>query len=278
MLPLAVLAAVLTATAHPAVVPAVSGAAGAAGAQVRSSDAGQVRSSDTGQVRIPAGEHVPFYGDGRAVRIAAFLLDRLPVTQAGYLEFVRAQPRWRRDAITPAFADDRYLADWRGALELEPGAGDRPVVHVSWFAARAYCAWRGGRLPALDEWEYVAAASETQLDAARDAGWRQRLLVLYTQPRPATPPAVGSGFRNAYGVSDLHGWQREWVADFNNVMLSDDSRGTATQDRQLYCAAAASSARDALDYAAFLRFSYRASLSGRATLANLGFRCARSIP
>jgi formylglycine-generating enzyme len=251
----------------------------AGGVAVRSANGGAVRSSGgSDQVRIPAGTHVPFYGDGQAVRIDAFLLDRQPVTQAQYLEFVGAQPRWRRDKITPAFADERYLADWPGALEVDPESGDRPVVHVSWFAARAYCAWTGGRLPAMDEWEYAAAASETEPDAARDPAWRQRLIELYTRPRPAAPPAAGSGFRNVYGVSDLHGWHREWVSDFNNVILSDDSRGTATQDPQLYCAAGASAARDPLDYAAFLRFSYRASLSGRAALGNLGFRCARSLP
>jgi sulfatase modifying factor 1 len=67
------------------------------------------------------------------------------------------------------------------------------------------------------------------------------------------------------------------VLDFNNVMISDDSRGTGGSDRQLYCAAAASTARDPSDYAAFLRYSFRASLTGRSTQSNLGFRCVRSV-
>src|SRR5690606_11377734 len=63
-------------------------------------------------VQIPAGEYVPFYGDGAAERVEAFELDRYPVTQQDYLAFVMANPQWRRDAMKAAFADQGYLSDW----------------------------------------------------------------------------------------------------------------------------------------------------------------------
>lgn len=226
-------------------------------------------------VRIPAGTHVPFYGDGSSDVIEAFELDRYPVTQHDYLEFLTENPQWRRDRIKAAYADDGYLRDW--SAPLQPADPAAPVVGVSWFAARAFCSADGGRLPTTAEWEYVASASADRRDASLDAAFRALVLEMHTRPRPDRLPAAGTGERNWYGIRDLHGFVREWVVDFNNVMISDDSRATGGADGALYCAGAASNARDASDYAAFLRYSFRASLSGRSTHGNLGFRCARSV-
>ena len=231
-----------------------------------------------GMARIPAGRYVPLFLNGRAsVQVRAFALDRHPVTRAQYLAFVRANPRWQRGRVAGAFAEPGYLAAWPGARAV--GAGDdarRPVTEVSWFAARAYCAWRGARLPTTDEWEYAALASETSRDASRDAAFVSRLLDLYRRPRPV-PPVVGSGFRDAYGVWDLHGVVWEWVLDFNSVLVSDDSRATAGRDHPLFCAAGVLGATDPNNFPAFLRYGFRAALQGRTTAGSLGFRCAQDL-
>ncbi len=230
-----------------------------------------------GMVRIAAGTYRPLYGQAGtdAIRVAAFHLDRDPVTRGDFLAFVTANPQWRRDRVAPLLADRRgYLADWRGAMN----AGDatdlrRPVTGVSWHAARAYCAAQGKRLPTVHEWEYAAAASETRTDATADAAFVQRLVTLYaSRPRPLPP--VGSGFRDVRGVRELHGRAWEWVEDFNSVLVSDDSRGVGARDHDAWCASAAVGALDPDNYAAFLRFAFRAGLTGRSTLGTLGFRCA----
>jgi formylglycine-generating enzyme required for sulfatase activity len=228
--------------------------------------------------RIPAGRYVPLFLNGRAsVEVAAFKLDRHPVTRAEYLAFVRANPRWQRGRVPAAFAERGYLAAWPSPLSFG-GAGDarRPVTQVSWFAARAYCAARGARLPTTDEWEFAALASESVRNASRDAAFATRLLQLYRTPRPV-PPVVGSGFRNAYGVWDLHGVVWEWVRDFNSLLVSDDSRATSGRDHPLFCAAGVVGATDTGNYPAFLRYGFRAALQGRNTVGSLGFRCAQDL-
>ncbi|HEX6037027.1 formylglycine-generating enzyme family protein [Longimicrobium sp.] len=226
--------------------------------------------------RIPGGTYVPQFVNGPTrVRVAPFAIDRVPVTRADYLAFVQANARWRRGQVRPVYAGPAYLADWAGPLA--PGARDlrRPVTQVSWFAARAFCAWRGKRLPTTDEWEYVGRASETRRDATADRAFLARLLELATRRR--TDAAVGSTFRNAYGVWDMHGLVWEWTADFNNLMISGDSRATGGRDHPLFCAAGVIGATDPDDYPAYLRYGFRATLEGRTTEAGLGFRCAQDV-
>lgn len=232
--------------------------------------------------RIPAGSYQPLYGavGGGSVAVASFRLDREPVTRGDFLAFVAAHPEWRRGALRPVFAGTGYLSGWRGALD----AGDatdlrRPVTEVSWFAAKAYCAAAGKRLPTVDEWEYAAAASETSARVGRDPVFIRRILALYTaRPNNGVLPPVGSGFRNVYGLRDMHGLAWEWTLDFNDVMVSDDSRasGSATggSDHKLFCASAAIGASDPSNYPAFMRYAFRAGLTGRSTARTLGFRCA----
>ena len=228
-------------------------------------------------VRLPAGAYRPLYGQAGTdrIRVSAFRLDRDPVTRGEFLAFVRSRPEWRRDRVPALLADRRgYLAEWESALDA--GEADdlrRPVTGVSWYAARAYCEARGKRLPTTREWEYAAAASETRADAVGDPSFVQRLVTLYAR-RPRPLPAVGTGFRTVHGVRDLHGRAWEWVEDFNSVLVSDDSRGVGARDHDAWCASAAIGALDPSNYAGFLRFAFRAGLSGRSSLETLGFRCA----
>ena len=214
-----------------------------------------------------------------AQRVARFEIDRTPVTNAEFLEFVRAHPEWRRSRVSRLYADASYLVHWRGDLDLGPGAPPRaPVVHVSWFAARAYAAAHGARLPTVAEWELVAAADRTRRDATRDPAHLARLREWYARPAAPVLPPVGQGAPNVWGVYDLHGLVWEWTLDFNSALVSGESRGDASLDRSLYCGAGASNAADFSDYAAFMRFAYRASLEAHYTTGQLGFRTTRSRP
>lgn len=232
---------------------------------------------EAGMVRLPAGSYRPLYGrpGDPATRIAAFRLDRDLVTRGQYLAFVRAHPEWRRGAVRPLFAArDGYLADWAGDLDAGDAAAlRRPVTGVSWFAARAYCAAAGKRLPTAAEWEYAGAASQSVRDATRDPAFVQHLVTLYAS-RPRELPATDAGLRNAYGVRGMHDLVWEWVDDFNSVLVSDDSRGVGGRDHDMFCASAAIGAVDPSNYPAFLRYAVRAGLTGRSTMSSLGFRCA----
>jgi len=238
--------------------------------------------SDNDMVRIPAGSYTPLYDkDAASISVSAFYLDRVPVTNGQFLEFVRTHPEWRRSQVKRLFADANYLRHWVGDLDLGPDAGQvakAPVTNISWFAARAYLKPLGKRLPTTDEWEYAACADATRPDATSAPSFHSRILEWYATPNPEQYPTAESFPENYHGVNGLHGLVWEWVRDFNNATVTGESRGDTTLERNLFCAGGALSSGDPSNYAAFMRYAFRSSLGGNYTVANLGFRGAKSVP
>ncbi len=209
------------------------------------------------------------------VHVPAFRMDSRPVTNAQFLEFVRNQPQWRRDRVPGLFADRGYLSHWAASEALGPDAQpDQPVTRVSWFAARAYCAAAGGRLPDWNEWELAAAADEHVADARADAAWRARILDWYARPATDALKPVGLGPPNVYGIQDLHGLIWEWVDDYGSLMVSSDSRDQGDPDKLEFCGAGAISAQDRENYPVLMRVAFLSALEGRSSARRLGFRCA----
>ena len=190
----------------------------------------------------------PAYPGEQPTAVAAFWLDREPVTNREFLAFVAQHPEWRRDRVKAVLADARYLASWATPDMLggkaQPNA---PVVDVSWFAARAFCGARGGRLPTEAEWELAAAGTPD------DLAW-------YEAPAPDVVPDIG-GAPNAAGVRDLHGLVWEWVEDFGASLVGASACGTA-------------GTADTPEYMTYMRYAFRSSLDARFAIGSLGFRCA----
>ena len=229
-------------------------------------------------VRVPGGSYVPFYPvKGEApTRVAAFLLDVLPVTNAQLLAFVRARPEWRRSRVSPLFADAAYLSHWAGDLELGEGADpDAPATFVSWFAADAFCRAQGKRLPTEADWELAANPAVEGADAR--AATEREILAFYARPRQRLP-RVGSTPPNAFGVRDLHGVIWEWLLDFDASFGAVDNRSDRDRAQGSICGGGAVGAADARSYTTFMRVAFRSSLQATYALHHLGFRCARSLP
>ena len=211
--------------------------------------------------------------------LAPFELMKRPVTNAEFLAFVRSDPSWQRGKVAAVFAEPRYLSHWKAPLELGPSAlPQQPVTWVSWFAASAYCESQDARLPTWLEWEYAAAADETRRDARKDPAWRERILAWYSRPSNTALPRAGLQPANVYGVQDLHGLVWEWTEDYSSLLVSGDNRAGGDADKSKFCGAGALSTGDLDNYAILMRVAMLSSIEGKDATANLGFRCARSLP
>jgi iron(II)-dependent oxidoreductase len=89
------------------------------------------------------------------VELAAFEIDRTPVSNAAYAEFMEdtgaeAPLYWTRDG------DGWVSAAMGRRAPLDPAC---PVIHVSWKQADAFARWAGKRLPSEQEWEAAVTSS-----------------------------------------------------------------------------------------------------------------------
>ena len=160
------------------------------------------------------------------VKLDGLAIDRHEVSIARFAEFVQATGR-----VTAAEREGGGHA-WGQGWERRPGWHFRrpfgqapaspqwPAVHVSWFEARDYCAWAGGRLPTREEW--TRAAYTEQLGTP---GFVQGRTYPYptgdsadgantngTDPWPTLAP-VGATRAGVNGLHDMGANAWEWLAD-----------------------------------------------------------------
>jgi formylglycine-generating enzyme required for sulfatase activity len=171
-------------------------------------------------IRIPAGEFIMgtderFSDEGpqHVVYLGDYLIDRYPVTNLQYQQFIEATHR-----RAPAHFEGRGHP---------PGKADHPVVQVSWFDARDYCAWAGKRLPTETEWEKAARGTD-----GRPFPWGEYFDIVRAntpvrwsalERRGDTTP-VGAFPQGAspYGLHDVTGNVWEWTASWYKPYPGND--------------------------------------------------------
>ncbi len=168
-------------------------------------------------VNVTAGdEFIPYPEVNMTVRIDSFLIDKYPVTNAQFFDFITNSGY--KPADTTA-----YLRHWQSGT-FKQGQDKYPVVYVSYEDIQAYTAWIGKRLPTQAEWQLAAQGTDN-----RKWPWGNDFhgtLCNNAFDRPTPVDAFAKG-QSPYGVADMVGnvWQLTNDIYFNGTNYFGIIRG-----------------------------------------------------
>jgi gamma-glutamyl hercynylcysteine S-oxide synthase len=164
------------------------------------------------------------------VDVAPFWIDRTPVTNASYIDFMESggydDPRhwtaagwkWRQETAKtkPGFwsgnAGAWSVSRFGTVIDIDP---DEPVQHVSWYEADAFARWAGKRLPTEEEWEKAASwspnANKTRFPWGNSEASEDHANLGQAAFGPAQVGAFPEGV-SAYGCHQMIGDVWEWTS------------------------------------------------------------------
>jgi len=219
------------------------------------------------------------------VYLDEYAIDVYEVTNKLYAEFLNANGNKIEGGVTwmDASSDDTHIYQSGNEWIVESGYSDHPMIEVSWYGARAYCEWRGGRLPSEAEWEKAARGTTMHAYPWGDSAPKCTLANYYTGDGDfclgSTAP-VGSYPSGAslYGVLDMAGNVAEWVNDwysssYYSNSFSSNPLGESTGSCRVLRGGSWYSHVNYLRVASRYYFEYPFGSN-----AGIGFRCAASTP
>jgi gamma-glutamyl hercynylcysteine S-oxide synthase len=154
-------------------------------------------------------DFIPYPDESNRIsRVDSFLIDKYPVTNAQYFNFI--QNSGYRPADTT-----RYLRQWESGM-IRQGQEKYPVVYLSYEDMQAYAKWAQKRLPTQTEWQLAAQGLDN-----RKWPWGDEFHGTYCNnsfDRPTPVDAFAKG-QSPYGVFDMVGnvWQMTNDMYFNGT-------------------------------------------------------------
>ncbi|MCE5256958.1 MAG: formylglycine-generating enzyme family protein, partial [Spirochaetaceae bacterium] len=146
------------------------------------------------------------------VLMPSFGIAETEVTNAQWSRFLSENPNWslgnKAELEKAGLVDPDYLSTWTGVSD------SRPVTHISWYAASAYCEWLSKRLPPQYKavlpsegmWELAARAATNKSSTQGNTG-------VWADATRNGPEPVGSAASSPAGLSDMLGNVWEWTND-----------------------------------------------------------------
>ncbi len=150
------------------------------------------------------------------VKISSFYVLDHEVTNAEYVKFLNEKGN-QHEGNTVWIDINGHWADIKCRIYkkkdkyyVSEGYENYPVTFVSWWGARAYSEWKGGRLPTEAEWEYLAYLSMKKINFDKDS---LKKYAFYKENSDYKLHSVKNK-KKLLNIYDLFGNLSEWCNDW----------------------------------------------------------------
>lgn len=204
------------------------------------------------------------------VELDGFYIDKFEVSNAQYAEFL----------ATTGYHPPHL---WH---QENYNAPEQPVLDVNWFEMKQFCEWAGKRLPTEAEWEKAARGTDGRLNPwgnqslkeddiyranYNEFGDRDADGFTFSAPVGSFPKGI-----SPYGVYDMIGNAKEWVADWYGAdyySQSIEANPAGPDNGQLKVLRGGSW----FDFPTYAYGSYRTALNPDLPDGDIGGRCVISV-
>jgi formylglycine-generating enzyme required for sulfatase activity len=211
------------------------------------------------------------------VYLDAFYIDQFEVSFEMYARFLNEMGNQFEGLANWIEAKDRdlhvHLVD--GAWQVDPGFENYPMNEMTWYGARAFCVWKGGRLPTEAEWEKAARGTDERLypwngevtcENANYFGCNRQAVPIDSYPQSLSP----------YGAYNMSGnimeWVNDWYApDYYANSPAENPTGPESGTHRVFRGGSW------INGAYHIRTTYRWPKLPVLTYVATGFRCARDV-
>lgn len=206
-----------------------------------------------------------------SVTLENFYISKYEVTNSEFAIFLNAMGNQSEGGVSWIELSNSYcrISENSGTFEVEAGYENYPVNCVTWYAAKAYCEWIGGRLPTEAEWEYAARGGNLSQGFVF-SGSNNRDDVSLSKGAYGGGP-VGSKTPNELGLYDMSGNFNEWCSDWFYDLYYPSSPvnnplGPGNGSTKVFRGGEANSDDD------FLKVWYRNAINPNVRSSGIGFR------
>lgn len=157
------------------------------------------------------------------VTLSNYRISKYEVTNAQYAAFLNAKGNQTEGGST-WYYEGGYMARIQkngGVFVVSSGYENHPVNYVTWYGAKAYAEWVGGRLPTEAEWEYAARGGKYSQGYTYAGSNNVDAVAWYYGNSGNNTHPVGQKQPNELGLYDMSGNVWEWCSDWYGAYSSN---------------------------------------------------------